>query len=71
MRTVFEPPRSGGADYALIDFSTNSLASAFIVDNHLPFTDDHPEPQKPSAGSVFPAVSIAVKSRPAKGKTNT
>ena len=45
VRTVFEPPRSGGADYALIDFSTNSLASVFIADNHTPFTDDHPEPQ--------------------------
>ena len=45
VRTVFAPPRSGGADYALIDFSTNSLASAFIVDNHMPFTDDHPEPK--------------------------
>jgi hypothetical protein len=45
VRTVFEAPRSGGADYALIDFSTNSLASAFIADNHTPFTDDHPEPQ--------------------------
>jgi len=42
---VFEPPRSGGADYALIDFSTNSLASVFIADNHTPTTDDHPEPQ--------------------------
>ncbi|BBZ38815.1 hypothetical protein [Mycobacterium conspicuum] len=45
VRTVFEPPPSGGADYALIDFSTNSLASAFIVDTRMPFTDDHPEPQ--------------------------
>ncbi len=45
VRTVFEPPRSGGADYALIDFNTNSLPSAFIADNHTLFTDDHPEPQ--------------------------
>ncbi|MEE6140585.1 serine protease [Mycobacterium sp. 050128] len=45
VRTVFEPPRSDGADYALIDFSTNSLASVFIVDNHTLFTDDHPEPE--------------------------
>jgi hypothetical protein len=45
VRSVFDPPRSGGADYALIDFSTNSLASAFIAANHTLFTDDHPEPQ--------------------------
>lgn len=45
MRSVFEPPRSGGADYALIDFSTNSLASAFIADHRMPFIDSHPEPQ--------------------------
>jgi hypothetical protein len=45
VRTVFEPPRSGGADYALIDFSTSSLASAFIENNHTLFTDDHPEPE--------------------------
>jgi hypothetical protein len=45
VRTVFESPRSGGADYALIDFTTNSLPSAFIADNHTLFTDDHPEPQ--------------------------
>ncbi|MCV7075813.1 hypothetical protein AWC27_00730 [Mycobacterium szulgai] len=31
-RTVFAPPRTGGLDYALIDFGTNSLASAFITD---------------------------------------
>ena len=45
VRSVFEPPRSGGADYALIDFNTNSLPSVLIADNHTPFTDDHPEPQ--------------------------
>ncbi|MDM3909614.1 hypothetical protein [Mycobacterium intracellulare] len=45
VRTVFAPPRSGGADYALIDFSTNSLASVFIDGNHTLFTEDHPEPQ--------------------------
>jgi len=45
VRTVFEPPPSGGADYALIDFNTNSLPSAFIADNHTLFTDDQPEPQ--------------------------
>ena len=45
VRTVFEPPPSGGADYALIDFNTNSLPSAFIANNHTFFTDDHPEPQ--------------------------
>lgn len=45
VRTVFEPPRSGGADYALIDFNTRSLASAFIENNHTMFTEDHPEPQ--------------------------
>ncbi|WP_336603326.1 hypothetical protein, partial [Mycobacterium avium] len=48
VRTVFEPPRSGGGDYALIDFTTNSLASAFIEGtrgSHTLFTDDHPEPQ--------------------------
>lgn len=48
VRTVFEPPRSGGADYALIDFTTHSLASDFIEGpqgKHTPFTDDHPEPQ--------------------------
>ena len=45
VRTAFEPPPSGGADYALIDFNTNSLPSAFIADNHTLFTDDHPEPQ--------------------------
>lgn len=45
VRTVFAPPRSGGADYALIDFTTNSLASVFIAGNHTLFTDDHPEPQ--------------------------
>ncbi|GAB7144362.1 hypothetical protein LRC484719_29550 [Mycobacterium riyadhense] len=45
VRTIFESPRSGGADYALIDFNTNSMASAFIDANHTLFTDDHPEPQ--------------------------
>ncbi|ASL12336.1 serine protease (plasmid) [Mycobacterium europaeum] len=45
VRSVFEPPRSGGADYALIDFSTNSLASAFITDHRMPFIDGYPEPQ--------------------------
>ncbi|ETA89974.1 MULTISPECIES: chymotrypsin family serine protease [Mycobacterium avium complex (MAC)] len=45
VRTVFAPPRSGGADYALIDFTTNSLASVFIEGNHTLFTEDHPEPQ--------------------------
>ncbi|HUO37742.1 MAG TPA: serine protease, partial [Mycobacterium sp.] len=45
VRTVFAPPRSGGADYALIDFSSNSLASAFIVDHRMPFMDGHPAPQ--------------------------
>lgn len=45
VRTVFDPPRNGGADYALIDFGTHSLASAFLVDHRKPFLDDHPEPQ--------------------------
>lgn len=45
VRTVSAPPRSGGADYALIDFSSNSLASAFIVNHRMPFMDGHPEPQ--------------------------
>lgn len=48
VRTAFEPPRSGGADYALIDFTTHSLPSAFIEGTqgkHTLFTDDHPEPQ--------------------------
>jgi hypothetical protein len=48
VRTVFEPPGSGGSDYALIDFTTNSLASSFIEGNQgtrTMFTDDHPEPQ--------------------------
>ncbi|WP_139808154.1 hypothetical protein [Mycobacterium avium] len=45
VRTIFESPRSGGADYALIDFHTNSIASALIDANHTLFTDDHPEPQ--------------------------
>ncbi|BBC69099.1 S1 family peptidase (plasmid) [Mycobacterium marinum] len=47
VRTVYESPRSGGADYALIDFTINALASAFIEGahgNHTLFTDDHPEP---------------------------
>ena len=30
VRTVVEPPRSGGADHGLIDFGINSLPSAFI-----------------------------------------
>lgn len=45
VRTVSAPPRSGGADYALIDFSSNSLASAFIVNHRMPFMDGQPEPQ--------------------------
>lgn len=45
VRSVFEPPRTGGGDYALIDFHTNSLASPFIVDQRMPFMDGHPEPQ--------------------------
>lgn len=43
VRTVVEPPRSGGGDYGLIDFGRNSLPSAFLGDT--PTTDDHPQPQ--------------------------
>jgi hypothetical protein len=43
VRTIVEPPRSGGGDYGLIDFGRNSLPSAFMGDT--PTTDDHPQPQ--------------------------
>ena len=42
---MLEPPRTGGADYALIDFGINSLSSTFIADNDIPTTDEHPEPK--------------------------
>ena len=45
VRSVVEPPRSGGADYTLIDFGMNSVPSVFMADNHTPTTDDHPQPQ--------------------------
>lgn len=47
-RTVFEPPRTGGGDYALIDFTDHSLASAFIEGtrgNRALFIDEHPQPR--------------------------
>ena len=43
IRTVVEPPRSGGADYGLIDFGRDSVPSVFMGDT--PYTDDHPQPQ--------------------------
>ncbi len=42
VRTIVEPPPSGGADYGLIDFGIRSLPSAFIGDTAT--TDDHPQP---------------------------
>lgn len=43
VRSIVEPPRSGGADYGLIDFGRNSVPSVFMRDT--PYTDDHPQPQ--------------------------
>jgi hypothetical protein len=43
VRTVVEPPRSGGPDYGLIDFGRDSVPSVFMGDT--PYTDEHPQPQ--------------------------
>ncbi|MBY0443553.1 MAG: S1 family peptidase [Mycobacteriaceae bacterium] len=43
VQTLVEPPRSGGADYGLIDFGKNSVPSTVMGD--APTTDDHPQPQ--------------------------
>src|SRR5258708_639922 len=43
VRAIAESPRSGGADYGLIDFGGRSRSGYFIGDT--PTTDDHPPPQ--------------------------
>lgn len=43
VRAIAEPPRSGGADYGLIDFGSRSWPGYVIGDT--PTTDDHPQPQ--------------------------
>lgn len=43
VHTIVEPPRSGGADYGLIDFGKNSTPSVFM--GNTVTTVDHPEPQ--------------------------
>ena len=40
---IVEPPRSGGADYGLIDFGVRSMPLSLIGDT--PTTDDHPQPR--------------------------
>ena len=42
VRTVVEPPRSGGPDYGLIDFGSDAVPSVFMGDT--PYADDHPQP---------------------------
>ena len=43
VRTVVQPPRSGGPDYGLIDFGRDSEPSVLV--GNTPYTDDHPQPQ--------------------------
>ena len=47
VRTVVEPPRSGGGDYALIDFGRNSLPSAFLYGRHPHHRRSPPAPGRP------------------------
>lgn len=43
VRSVVDPPRSGGPDYGLIDFGRNPVPSVFM--GVTPYTVDHPQPQ--------------------------
>jgi len=43
IRAIVDAPRTGGADYGLIDFGTQSMPLSFIGDT--PITDDHPQPR--------------------------